>query len=178
MEWAGEPVQRAEVPNGVDKNGKDKFRVEERVIAYASRKFTPAELRWHVREQQAWAIVWGAENFHEYLSNGHFFVETDHQSLQWLFACENGLRLMRWALRMQEYDYEIKYRPGKKNGNADSSSRMHPDGKVEPVPLFVTRDNEVKVATYVEPTEDCLSCSDRKQSSSQHHFRVVPLDSR
>ena len=65
----------------------------ERVIAYASRKFTPAELRWHVREQEAWAIVWGTEHFHEYLSNGHFFVETDHQSLQWLFACENGFAL-------------------------------------------------------------------------------------
>ena len=40
---------------------------------------------------------------------------------------------------------------------------MHPEGKVEPVPLFVTRDDEVKVATYVEPTDDCLSCTDRKQ---------------
>ena len=156
-------VQRVEVPVGKDANGVDKFRTEERVIAYASRKFTPAELRWHVREQEAWAIVWGTEHFHEYLSNGHFFVETDHQSLVWLFACENGLRLMRWALRMQEYNYEIKHRPGKKNGNADALSRMHPVGEVEPVPLFVTRDDEVKVANYIEPTDDCLSCSDRKQ---------------
>ena len=68
------------------KDGKPTGRYEEKVIAYASKKFSKAELRWPVRDQEAWAIVWGIQHFHEYLSDGHFFVETDHQSLQWLFS--------------------------------------------------------------------------------------------
>ena len=164
-------VQRVKVPNGKDKNGNDRWRVEERVIAYASRKFTGAELRWKVQEQECWAIVWGAEHFHEYLSNGHFFVETDHQSLQWLFSVENGLRLMRWAVRMQEYQYTVKWRKGKKNGNADALSRMFPEGKVDPVPLIATRHDELKEAEYVEPTDACLSCEDNKQETA--HVALV-----
>src|SRR5436190_12002542 len=32
-------------------------------------------------------------------------------------------RLMRWRLKLAEYEYEIKYKPGKKNKNADALSR-------------------------------------------------------
>ena len=93
--------------------------------------------------------MWGAEHFHEYLSNGHFFVETDHQSLQWLFSVESGLRLMRWAVRMQEYQYSVKWRKGKMNGNADALSRMFPEGKADPIPFMATRQDELKEAEYV-----------------------------
>ena len=33
-------------------------------------------------------------------------------------------RLARWALKIQEYDITIGYRPGKTNQNADSLSRI------------------------------------------------------
>ncbi len=32
-------------------------------------------------------------------------------------------RLARWALRLQQYDFEIIHRPGTANGNADALSR-------------------------------------------------------
>lgn len=32
--------------------------------------------------------------------------------------------LARWALNLQSYDFEIKYRPGKNHGNADTLSRQ------------------------------------------------------
>jgi hypothetical protein len=32
-------------------------------------------------------------------------------------------RLLRWKLLLEEYDYEVKYKPGKQNTNADSLSR-------------------------------------------------------
>jgi hypothetical protein len=33
-------------------------------------------------------------------------------------------RLVRWALRLAEFDFEIKYRKGGENGNADALSRL------------------------------------------------------
>ena len=101
----------------------ERRQIIERVIAYASKKLTDAESRWSVREIEAYAIVWGITHFHLYTSQAHFDVETDHQSLKWLFSWDKPGRLNRWALRLQEYDFDILYRKGSANGNADALSR-------------------------------------------------------
>ena len=111
-------IQRYEIKL---ENGKIQY--IEKVIAYASKKLTEAEAKWSVREIEAYAIVWGITHFHLYTSQGQFDVETDHQSLKWLFSWEKPGRLNRWALRLQEYDFDIKYRRGSANGNADALSR-------------------------------------------------------
>src|SRR4029079_15975670 len=94
---------------------------EEYVVAYASRTLTEAELKWDVREKEALAIIWGCEHFRPYLEGQNFVIETDHGSLQWLMNVKKG-RLARWALRLQEFNFDIRYRPGRLNGNADAFS--------------------------------------------------------
>lgn len=49
---------------------------------------------------------------------------TDHKAIVWLrnFKHTNN-RLLRWALRLQEYDFEIIYKEGSKNTAADCLSR-------------------------------------------------------
>lgn len=48
----------------------------------------------------------------------------DHRPLTWLFNVKDpGSRLIRWRLALEEYEYEIKYKPGKINNNADFLSR-------------------------------------------------------
>ncbi|TPX51269.1 hypothetical protein SeLEV6574_g00360 [Synchytrium endobioticum] len=94
----------------------------ERVLAYASRKLTALELKWHTQEKEALAIVWACETFRHYLVGDEFVVESDHSSLQWLQSATKG-RLARWALRLSEFDYQIRHKAGKKNANADALSR-------------------------------------------------------
>lgn len=36
-----------------------------------------------------------------------------------------GSRLLRWRLKLEEYDYKIEYKRGKMNSNADALSRIH-----------------------------------------------------
>jgi len=46
---------------------------------------------------------------------------------------------MRWKLKLAEYEYEIKYKPGKKNKNADALSRNPIDETRNVYPLRVKR---------------------------------------
>lgn len=94
-------------------------------IAYASRTLNPAETRYSVIERELLAIVWSVKHFRPYLFGRRFKLVTDHKPLQWLFSVKDpGSRLSRWRLQLEEYDYEIIYKPGKKNGNADALSRI------------------------------------------------------
>ena len=49
---------------------------------------------------------------------------TDHQALVWLHNTrDTSSRLLRWHLRLLDFQYEIKYRQGETNLNADALSR-------------------------------------------------------
>ncbi|XP_057662815.1 kinesin-like protein KIF24 [Diorhabda carinulata] len=51
-----------------------------------------------------------------------------HKPLQWLMSIkEPNSRLVRWRLKLEEYDYEIKFLRGKSNLVADPLSRIKPD---------------------------------------------------
>jgi len=50
---------------------------------------------------------------------------TDHNPLTWVFNVKDpSSRLLRWRLKLEEYDYDIVYKPGVRNTNADALSRI------------------------------------------------------
>ena len=66
----------------------------------------------------------GVQAFHVYLMGRPFLIQTDHRSLEWLNRLKDtNARLTRWSLFLQGYSYEVKYRSGQSNGNADALSR-------------------------------------------------------
>jgi len=51
-------------------------------------------------------------------------IMTDHKPLEWLHSVKDPTsRLIRWRLKLAEYDYKILYKAGKINCNADALSR-------------------------------------------------------
>jgi hypothetical protein len=98
---------------------------QEHVVLYLSRTLQPADRKWSPREKEALAIIWACEKCRPYLIGVKFKVETDHHSLQWLQKVKSPARLVRWALRLSEYDFEIVYRKGLENSNADALSRLN-----------------------------------------------------
>ena len=94
------------------------------VIAYGGRKLNPAERNYSVTEREALAVVAGIKHFQHYLYGRKFTVFTDHNAVRWLMNIREPTgRLARWALVLQQYDFEIVHRAGKNNGNADALSR-------------------------------------------------------
>ena len=96
----------------------------ERVIAYASRVLTRPERRYCVTRRELLAVVTFVQHFRPYLLGRRFLLRTDHGSLTWLsnFKEPEG-QLARWLERLQEYDFTIAHRPGRKHQNADALSR-------------------------------------------------------
>ena len=69
-------------------------------------------------------MVFGIKKFEPYLYGRKFILHTDHHSLKWLMSISDPTgRLTRWSLLLQQYDFEIKHRPGTANANADALSR-------------------------------------------------------
>lgn len=94
-------------------------------ICYASRTLNKAERNYTTTEKELLAIVWGIAQFRPYVYGTRFTVVTDHQPLTWLFGVKDpGSRLMRWRLKLSEHEFDIVYKAGKRNTNADALSRI------------------------------------------------------
>ena len=92
------------------------------VITYASRSLIAPERQYSVIQRECLAVVYALKQFRHYLLGRHFQLLTDHAPLRWLSAQKMEGMLCRWALAMQEYDFEIVYCKGSLNTNADSLS--------------------------------------------------------
>jgi hypothetical protein len=106
---------------------------DERVIAYASRSNNRAEVNYGSYAGECLAAVWAVRYFRVYLYGAHFILYMDHRPLEWLMTSQTLTEMhARWALILSEFDFEVKYRKGLVNMNADGLSRS---------PLPETEDN-------------------------------------
>ena len=117
-------------------------------ILFISRSTAPVsdEQKWGATDLEALAVVWACETLRPYLIGHCFRLETDHDSLRWLLNHSKTGRLARWAVRLQEYDYQIVHRKGITNQNADAFSR-------NPLPDMTSKDafDRADCHSYAQP---------------------------
>lgn len=103
----------------------------ERPFHFASRVLSPAEKKYPILHREALAIVFGLESFSKFLYGYPIKIFTDHKPLLGIFnkrAClKTGIvaaRLQRYMDRIAHFDFEVFYRVGSKNVDADCLSRL------------------------------------------------------
>ena len=103
-------------------------------VAFASKALTPTEQRYANSERELLACVFGAERFWTYVFGRHFTIESDHKSLEQISMknlADAPVCLQRMLLRLQDYDFTIKYRPGEEMVIADTLSIYSPEDTTE-----------------------------------------------
>ena len=99
-----------------------------RVVAYASRSLNKQEQCYEEKQSsrklELLALKWAvADKFRSYLLGRKFRVFTDHNPLKHLGNAKLSATEQRWMGELSVFDYEVEYKAGKENTNADSLSR-------------------------------------------------------
>jgi hypothetical protein len=98
-------------------------------IAFASKALTETESRYANIERELLAVVHGLEKFHTYVYGKSLIVYSGHKPLENILLkhlSKAPPRLQRMLLRIQPYDIELRYKPGKQMTYADYLSRIQP----------------------------------------------------
>lgn len=103
---------------------------DHRPVAFLSRKLKKYEVNYHITDKELLAIVFAVKKFENYLTGQKFIIETDHQALEYLFKMTSpSSRLTRFRLKLEEFDFTIKYIKGKSNVVSDALSRINLDSE-------------------------------------------------
>ena len=110
---------------------------------YSSMKLELLALKWAVTEK-----------FRDYLLGATFSVFTDNNPLSYLNSAKLAAAEMRWASQLAQFNFDIKYRSGKDNANADALSRQstHAEDTLQDVSKSTSLQEVAKANTRVVQT--------------------------
>jgi hypothetical protein len=98
-----------------------------RPVRYLSKRTTESESKLHSYELELLAIVYAVEKFHVYLHGLRFKVVTDSDAVKMALNKKDiNPRISRWALVLENYDYTVEHRAGKRMQHVDALSRCTP----------------------------------------------------
>lgn len=123
----------------------------DKVVAYCSKKFTPAERKYTTHERELLAVIHACREWRFYLEGSVVTMYTDHHPLVHLKTQPNlNGRQARWLEYLSMYNFEIVYTPGKGNP-ADGLSRLPdpPSELAEAVKKDYHSNKELSVAVAV-----------------------------
>jgi hypothetical protein len=97
----------------------------DRPITFLSRTLNKTEESYATNEKEMLAIIWALNTLRNFLYGSRkVLIFTDHQPLTFALSNKNtNSKMKRWKAILEEYNYELKYKPGKANIVADSLSR-------------------------------------------------------
>lgn len=164
---------------------------EEHPISYFSQKLSPSERKYSVTERECLAVIRAIEKFRGYIEGTKFTVFCDHAALSYLKTMKNPTALMsRWLLRLNSFDFTIKYRKGSFNTVPDALSRIiastvfssggSKDAWYQKIVDKVKEDGDTYPDFRIINDELYKNCSCREETGNRIHKwkKVVPEEDR
>ncbi|GKD54547.1 putative reverse transcriptase domain-containing protein [Tanacetum coccineum] len=111
----------------------------DKVIPYALRQLEKHEENYMTHDLELGAVVFALRLWRHYLYGMKCVVFTDHKSLQYILdQKEHNIRQRRCIELLSDYDYEIRYHPGKANVVADALSQKEREKPIRVRSLVMT----------------------------------------
>ena len=146
-----------------------------RPVAYASRTLTPVERRYSQAEREALAVTFAVERFRVYLYGTKFTVLSDSKALERIFTSKHVTtpRIQNMVLKLQPYDFKVKYLPGPEMPadilsrapveDADFTASVLSDKHINYItinslPVAVTQDELQKVSETIQIISKVRTC--------------------
>lgn len=149
-------------------------------IAYISRSLNKTEENYATNEKEMLAIVWALDNLRNYLYGAKKInIYTDHQPLTYALGNRNSnAKLKRWKARIEEYNHELFYKPGRINSVADALSRLqtsinHLSGSTTETASECCSE-ATRTASEGKLPDDVASTSDTMHSADQDSSDLIP----
>ena len=145
-------------------------------VHYANRALTTTEQNYAQIEKEFLAVVFSCEHFEHYIYGKHVTVETDHKPL---IAIQKkpintaSKRLQRMMLRLQRFDLNLTYKPGKEMYIADALSRALPkQSKISSTSHFC---NDLETVNFVEdlPISDSTLAKFQVETAKDESLQVL-----
>ncbi len=123
---------------------------QQRLIVYQSRKLTGPEERYEVHDKELLVIVKALQDWRPYLAGTEKSIQiyTDHKNLR-NFATTKQLNQWQvcWAKQLADYKFQIHYKKGNENGEADALSRQPDHEGVEKIHIRILSEDNKGILT-------------------------------
>lgn len=142
--------------------GKD----DTKIITYSSRALTKAESNYAQIERECLSVVYGCERNRLYLIGREFEIFTDHKALVNIMNNPKAtvpLRIERLTLRLQGYNFIVKY--VKSDENISDYSSRHPHEKPDLEPGNSTEQYINHISEYAKP--NAITMEDIKRETKK-----------
>jgi hypothetical protein len=123
------------------------------VIQFPSKRLPPPECRLIAAEREALAIIWACDVFRPYIIGTKFVLETDNQAVPYMTSGKPTGELARWALKLQEFHFDINHRKGTCIAHVDALSRQ-PVGTDEELDLLMIDEDLMSTRDVFEVSAD------------------------
>ena len=137
---------------------------DDKTVSFASRSMTEAETRYAQIEKELLSVVFALVRFHQLVYGQHILVKNDHHPLEEIVKkklCSTPPRLQHMLLRLQRYNFTLKYKSGKElilvdmlsrpctsdtNSSTEEDVIKHLDTVVNNIPVSRNRVQDIKFA--------------------------------
>jgi len=123
---------------------------QQRLIAYQSRKLSEPEKRYEVHDKELLAIVKALQDWRPYLTGTEKPIQiyTNHKNLRnFVTTKQLNWQQVRWAEQLADYEFQIHYKKGNENDEADALSRQSDHKEVKKIHVKILSEDDKEILT-------------------------------